>query len=710
LINRFVSRILLAFSLAIAIATPCHAEPKESDKVSLNFVNADIQEVIRAISQISKKNFLVDPRVKGTINIVSATPVSPELGYEILLSALRLQGYAAVESNGVTQILPEAEAKMHVDSLAHGRGDTLVTRVFVLKNKSASQLVNVVRPLVAPNNVVVAYPASNALVVTDYASSVKRIAKLIDAIDQPSDEAPLVIPVIHASAVDLADIINRLMPDATAAQPNDDNQRFVLLADSRTNALLLRADNPGRVARVKELVAKLDSAANTPGNIHVVPLKNADATKLAETLRSVLSGDTSAPTPATPATPGRALQAAHNNAPSGGGMIQADVPTNSLIVTASEPIYNNIRAVIDKLDVRQSQIYIEALIVEVTADKASEFGVQWQKLNGVNQPGNNAIGGTNFSTSNNIIGAASNLGNVGPGLNIGIVNGTTTLPGLGTVLNLGALAHALASDTNANILSEPNLMTLDNEEAKIVVGQNVPFITGQYAQTGSATTATPFQTIDRKDVGLTLKIKPQIMQGGTVKLQVYQEVSSVVPSSSSSVSGPTTNKRTIESTILVDENQIVVLGGLIQDQVNEVASKTPLLGDIPILGNLFRYETRQHVKTNLMVFIRPSIMYQRDSYNKLTEERYNLMSKRREALRMPDSWIMQNDDKNKALPPVHQEDPVPQVSAPVATPSTAEVAGAPAAEAASAPAAATATPGAASAPAAASPADRFMQP
>ena len=685
MINSIVRRTLLICSLAIIFATPCHAVKQEEELVSLNFVNADIQEVIRAISQISKKNFLVDPRVKGTINIVSATPVSPALGYDILLSALRLQGYAAVESNGVTQIIPEADAKLHVDSLAQGRGDKLITRVFILKYESASQLVNIVRPMIAPNNVVVAYPSSNALVVTDYASSVRRIEKLIDSIDQPNADAPLVIPVKHASAVDLANIINKLMPEAaTPAAGSDDNQRFVLVADSRTNGLLLRSDNPGRIARVRDLVDKLDGEASTPGNIHVVTLKNTDATKLAQTLRSVMSGDTSAAS-ATTTTQGNMQQAA-SSAPSGGGMIQADVSSNSLIVTASEPVYNNIRSVIEKLDVRRPQIFVEALIVEVTADKASEFGVQWQNLTGVNKSGTNIIGGTNYGTTGNIIGASGNITSVGQGLNVGIVNGTTTIPGAGVngaalaVLNLGMLAHALETDTNANILSAPNLMTLDNEEAKIVVGQNVPFVTGSYAQTGSATTATPFQTIERKDVGLTLKIKPQIMQGGTVKLQIYQEISSVVASSASSTAGVTTNKRSFESNIMVDDNQIVVLGGLISDSVNDVASKTPLLGDIPILGNLFRYETRQHTKTNLMVFIRPYVMYESDGYRKITDDRYDMMSKRREAARMPDHLILQNDDKNKALPP-RPVSPAP----------------------ASAPAAA-------SAPVDASPADRFMQP
>ncbi|MBI5889564.1 MAG: type II secretion system secretin GspD [Nitrosomonadales bacterium] len=668
MITSIVRRTLLICSLALLIATPCHAEKQpEEELVSLNFVNADIQEVIRAISQISKKNFLVDPRVKGTINIVSATPVSPALGYDILLSALRLQGYAAVESAGVTKIIPEADAKLHVDSLAQGRGDKLVTRVFILKYESASQLVNIVRPMIAPNNVVVAYPSSNALVVTDYASSIRRIEKLIDSIDQPNADAPLLLPVRHASAVDLANIINKLMPEAaTPAAGGDDNQRFVLVADSRTNGLLLRSDNPGRIARVKELVAKLDSAANVPGNIHVVPLKNTDATKLAQTLRSVMSGDTSAAAPQGTALQGLAQQTG-SSAPSGGGMIQADTSSNSLIITASEPVYNNLRSVIERLDVRRPQVFVEALIVEVTADKASEFGIQWQNLEGAAKSTTSIIGGTNFGTANNIVSASTNIGTVGQGLNIGIVSGQTTLPGLGTVLNLGMLAHALETDTNANILSAPNLMTLDNEEAKIVVGQNVPFITGQYAQTGSSTTATPFQTIERKDVGLTLKIKPQIMQGGSVKLQIYQEVSSVV-ASATTTAGVITNKRSIESNILVDENQIVVLGGLIQDSVNDVQNKTPVLGDIPLLGNLFRYETRQHTKTNLMVFIRPYVMYQSDGYKKLTDDRYDQMSKRREDARLPDHWILQNDDKDKALPPK------PEAPAPVPAPASAPAA------------------------------------
>jgi general secretion pathway protein D len=309
--------------------------------------------------------------------------------------------------------------------------------------------------------------------------------------------------------------------------------------------------------------------------------------------------------------------------------------------------------------------------VEVTADKAAEFGVQWQNINGINKSGSNIIGGTNFGTGNNIIGASADITTVGQGLNIGIVKGTTTLLDGTQVLNLGMLARALESDTNANILSAPNLMTLDNEEAKIVVGQNVPFITGSYTNTGSSSTAAnPFQTIERKDVGLTLKIKPQIMQGGTVKLQVYQEVSSVLSSSLTSATGITTNKRSIESSVLVDENQIVVLGGLIQDSINNVQSKTPILGDIPLLGNLFRYETRQRSKTNLMVFIRPYIMYQAEASQRLANERYGQIDRTRKDAKLDDHWMLPDDD-TKEMPSLKVDDAL-GTSSPVPATAVAE--------------------------------------
>jgi general secretion pathway protein D len=403
--------------------------------------------------------------------------------------------------------------------------------------------------------------------------------------------------------------------------------------------------------RVRDLVAKLDVAGTAPGNMHVVYLKNAEAAKIAQTLRDVVSGDTSSlgsptstslgaqsttgstPSPSgTPSTPGSGASTSSfssstssaTKSASGGGMIQADVASNSLIITAPDAIYNNLRAVIEMLDVRRAQVYIEALIAEVTSDKTGEFGVQWQALNGVGSTGNQLIGGTNFGTgAGNILTTSVNLGTVGQGLNVGVVNGQTTIPGIGTVLNMGALAKFVQNDNNANILSTPNLLTLDNEEAKIVVGENVPFITGSYATTGTTATATPFQTIDRKDVGLTLRIKPTILEGGTVKLQIYEEVSSI--NSLTNAAGVITNTRTLESIVLVDEGHIVVLGGLIQDSVTMQEDKVPVLGDIPWLGNLFRHEVREQTKTNLMIFIRPYVLRTASAPDSLTQDRYEFL-------------------------------------------------------------------------------------
>lgn len=641
------------------------------ETVSLNFVNADIEEVIKAVSQITKRNFLVDPRVKGTINIVSSTPIPAALAYDTLLSALRLQGFAAVESNGVTKVIPEADAKLYIPGIGdrNGSGDKLVTRVFMLHHESAAQLVPVLRPLIAPNNIVVAYPNNNALVVTDYASNLKRIEQIVAMIDQAHDTASIVIPVKYASVMDLAQTINRLMLDGsvTPTGSTDASQRFILMADARTNSLLLRTDSPARIERVRELAAKLDVQTSAPGNIHVVYLKNAEAAKLAVTLRAVLSGDASAASTAstanTASTTGTAggtpagttgTQVAASAAPVAGGMIQADAASNALIITASDAVYNNLRAVVEMLDVRRAQIFVEALIAEVTADKAAEFGIQWQDLNGVNRAGANVIGGTNFGVAGaggNIISAAGNIGTVGQGLNIGVVQGTTTIPGLGTVLNLGMLAKFLENDANANILSTPNLLTLDNEEAKIIIGQNVPFITGSYAQTGNAATATPFQTIERKDVGLTLRIKPQISQGGTVKLQVYQEVSSVQTQTINNAAGVITNKRSLESTVLVDEGQIIVLGGLVQDSVSNGEDKVPVLGDIPGLGNLFRHETRRRTKTNLMVFIRPYVLRDGQAHQGLTQDRYDYLRGEQREGQMP-SRFMLPDMAAPTLPPL----------------------------------------------------------
>jgi general secretion pathway protein D len=332
-------------------------------------------------------------------------------------------------------------------------------------------------------------------------------------------------------------------------------------------------------------------------------------------------------------------------------MIQADAATNSILINAPDAIYNNLRAALDKLDVRRAQVYVEALIAEMTADRAAEFGIQWQSLSGVEKSGTNGFGGTNFGgPGQNVLGIAANPASAGRGLNVGVINGVVNIPGVGQVLNLNLLIRALESDNNANILSTPTLLTLDNEEARIIIGQNVPFITGSYAVTGAATTPTPFQTIERKDVGLTLRVKPQISEGGTVRLQIYQEVSSVVDTILPSPAGVTTNKRAVESTVLVDDGQIIVIGGLIQDSVKETVEKIPLLGDIPVLGALFTYSTRARSKTNLMVFLRPTVLRDAQRAESLTSGRYDYIIGEQKKSAPPDSPPLP-DMQPPTLPP-----------------------------------------------------------
>ena len=625
LINTRVVRLF--FLATLCLAPLAHAAPEE--KVSLNFVNADIEEVVKAVSHITGRNFVIDPRVKGTVNIISSTPVAASLAYDILLSTLRMQGFAAVEAGGVTKILPEADAKMYVSNAndRRGSGEKLVTRIYVLKYESAAQLVPVLRPLIPPNNIIVAYPGSNTLVVTDYASNLRRIEQIVNTIDQPSLATPEIIAVKRASAVELAQTINRLLQDGTVAATGsaDSSQRFVLLADARTNSLLVRTENKEKLDRVRDLVSKLDTDTASLGNMHVVYLKNAEATKLAQTLRAVLSGDTSAAAVSSgaPPLPGSPVSNV-SSGPSGGGMIQADASTNALIITAPSNVYNNMRAVIDMLDVRRAQVFVEALIAEVKVGKEADFGIQWQAA--ATDNGVSVGGGTNFGTTGNIITVGSSLAaglppGLDTGLNIGMVRDK----------NLGILARAMQTDANANILSTPNLMMLDNEEAKIIIGQNVPFITG--SQNGTTANPNPFQTIERKDVGLTLKIKPQISEGGTVKMVIYQEVSSV--QDLKNPAGVITDKRSLDTTVLVDNGQTLVLGGLIQNQVIQGEFKVPLLGDIPLLGWLFRYETRKISKTNLMIFIRPTILRTAESSQGLTQDRYDYLRSQQEQSQLP---------------------------------------------------------------------------
>jgi general secretion pathway protein D len=674
-----------ALALLCAVATaPCaqNAPPPNQASANLNFVGADIESVIKAVGHYTNITFLIDPRVKGTINLVSEKPLTKAQAFNLLTSALRMQGYAVVTGDGYTKVVPEADAKLQpgptqATPASKVKGDQMATQIYRLNHESSVNLVPVLRPLISPNNTINANPSNNTLVITDYADNLRRLGKIIAALDSPAGGEPDIIPMRHAIATDIAVMVNRLMePGAAVAAGTVEAGRVSLLADSRTNSIIVRAPSAARANLAKSLIARLDQPTAQPGNVHVVHLRNADALRLAQTLRAVVAADTSTPSsPATPATqpqqppqasgaglqtPPPAQQSAVPAAlPTGGtaGFIQADAATNTLIITASEAVYRNLRAVIDLLDVRRAQVYVESLIVEVSADKAAEFGIQWLGLSGDASSNYRVGGGTSFSTGgNNIISqaVAQNAGTPlapGNGLTIGIFRQ------IGGRLGLGALAHALETDVNANILSMPNLITLDNEEAKIIVGQNVPFITGQYttAASGGSAGVNPFQTIERKDVGLSLRVRPQISEGGTVRMAIYQETSAV--QDSSNAAGIITSKRSIDTNVLVDDGQIVVLGGLIEDTVSDNVEKVTGLGDIPIIGNLFKYQKRGRKKTNLMVFLRPTVIRSNDQSVNLAGDRYDYI-RNVELATQPAPNIFLPDTGAPVLPPLEDGRPV----------------------------------------------------
>jgi general secretion pathway protein D len=675
----FFHVVALAQAPAPPAAVPL-ATSNGDEKITVNFVNADIQSVIKTIGQHTGRNFILDPRVTGTVNIVSDRPVSKDMLYTILLSTLRVQGYAAVEEGGFVKIVPESEAKTSAgpvgEQAARVPGDRIVTQVFILQNESAVQLVPVLRPLVTANNFIAAYPNNNAIVITDYAENVRRIQRIIQSIDLPTAGDVQIIRLQNASAIDIAQILQRLIPETTPSPMAPGMpSKVAITVDPRTNSLLVRADNPALMTRIRTVAASLDTPGAGAGNIFVVPLRNAEAGKIAETLRALLAGAeasrTSTPTSIqTSGASGAPTNIATSTATaSPASTIQAYQPTNSLIITAPEPVYRNLRTVIDKLDERRAQVYVEALVVELATGRAAEFGVQWQGLSNLAGSSRGVIGGTNFSTSptgatgTNILGATSilgslaSIGQLGPGLNIGVVNGTITVPQAdGTLIkvaNLGVLARAFEGDSSANVLSTPNILTLDNEEARLLVGQNVPFITGSFTST-AGTGANPFQTIERRDIGLTLRVRPQITEAGTVKLAIFQEVSSVTRDKALVQSADIiTNKRSLESTVLVDDGQIVVLGGLIQDDQQSAIDKVPLLGDIPWIGGLFKYETRNHRRTNLMVFLRPVVLKTDASARSLTADRYEYIRNLQGDMKLPWNLVLPEEPATQ-LPPIDE--------------------------------------------------------
>lgn len=707
---------LLAQALLVAATVPALAAPAQppahkvtSGQINLNFKDAEVDSVIGAFGHLLNKSFVIDPRVRGKISLETPRPVNRAQAFALLKTVLRQQGFAIVDLGDLYKVVPEADAKLQSGPVEIGAasardGDEVITQVFQLNHESANNMIPVLRPLVSPNNTITAFPGNNTLIITDYAANLKRLSKVIATLDSPRPAAEVQVVVIKNSiASDIAVAVSKLMDENNRGggggpgASSDPSQRVVVMADPRTNSVLIRSANASKLALARSLVEQLDRPANADqANMRVVYLKNAEATKLVEVLQAVLSGESNGSSngssdssfgsssrnrnssgsmfgDSSSSSSGLSSSFGDSDSSSGGGLgsqsginrdrgnqgpmsikaggaiIAADPATNSLIITAPEPVYRNIRGVIDQLDSRRAQVYIESLIVEVKADTVSEMGIQWQF--GTSRPGQNSVvGGTNFGTGgSNILAVTQNpaaLAAAG-GLNVGVVRNGVSLFGQ-NFLNLGLLARALETETNSNIRATPNLLTLDNEEARIIIGQNVPFVTGQYATTNN-TLSSPFQTIERKDVGTMLRVRPQVSEGGTVKMEIAQEISAVVDTSQAA--GIITNRRAIDSNVLVDDGQIVVLGGLIEDTVEGGISKVPLLGDIPGLGRLFRYDNRKRVKTNLLIFLRPVVLRSADQAWDVTANRYDYINQRSQDARMPTPFGMV-DVKQPELDPL----------------------------------------------------------
>ena len=598
--------------------------------ITLNLKDADLQSFIETVAEITGKNFVIDPRVKAKVTVISARPMDRKEIYEVFLSVLQVHGFATVEVGEVIKILPDVNAKQGPGNVVTGsssvKGDELVTRVIEVKNVAAAQLVPILRPLVPQQGHLAAYPGSNMLVVSDRGANISRLEKIIKKIDQPDAQEIEVITLQHASANEVVQILNSLRTAAgqgggqTPGAPT-------LAADERTNSILLSGDSTAKV-RIRGLIAHLDTPIEGTGNTRVVYLHYADAEEIAPILQGVSDFETT----------------------EGGGNptstsrddinIQADATNNALIITAPPAQFDSLRRVISQLDVRRAQVLVEAIIAEVSTDLTKELGAEGFLVPGGDSPdgpaGSSITGGNVLSLLTDGFSAGTALAGQGLSLGGADLSGDT---------QWGFLIRALEGDASTNILSTPTLVTLDNEEAEIVVAQNVPFVTGQFTNTGSGTDSAvnPFQTIERQDVGLTLRITPQINEGDSIRLQIEQESSSI--SGSSVASDLITNERRISTSVMVDDKEILVLGGLIQDDYRDTVTKTPLLGDIPLLGNLFRSTSTTKTKQNLMVFIHPVILRNSESAILATESKYNFLKARQLESKIEDRGLIKDGFK-----------------------------------------------------------------
>jgi general secretion pathway protein D len=599
--------------------------------VTMNFKDMDIKILADTVAEVTGKTFVIDPRVKGEVTVISATPMDSKQVYEVFLSVLSVHGFSAVPSGDIIKILPDSLAKAeNTPVLAEGeqrRGAQIVTQVIKVTQISAAQLIPLLRPLVPQQGHLVAYPDNNTLIISDTADNVTRLEKIIHRIDKVSEEDIEIIVLEYATAAEVTRILTTLEQKTTppGAGNNPTLHTPGIVADERTNSILISGDKATRL-RLRTIISHLDTPIKATGDTKVIYLHYARAKNLADVLKGIsdnIAKQTVAgqPPPATPSPT--------NNSDAIKTTIQADESTNSLIITAEPNALKNLQAVISQLDVRRAQVLVEAVIAEISVDTAKKLGVQWALFS---ENGVSPVGISNFPNSGvGIVDVASTAYQFRN-------NGSATLPseglngatlGLGHFgqngFNFGVLLQALSADTNSNVLSTPSLLTLDNQEAEIHVGQNVPFVTGQYTNTGSANTSTsPFQTIQREDVGVKLKVTPQINEGNAIQLQIEQEVSSLTRSTVATAD-VVTNKRTIKTSVMVEDGKMVVLGGLISDDLQQVTQKVPILGDLPVLGALFRSESVQKVKRNLMIFLHPVIVRDDISSAQVSQSKYGYM-------------------------------------------------------------------------------------
>lgn len=631
--------VALALMLGMLHAPLQAADTATQNAMTLNLRDADITSVISTVSEMTGKNFIVDPRVKGRVTVISSRPMEADEVYQVFLSILNVQGFAAIPGKNAIKIVPEVTAKQGAIPNKGGTGDESVTRVVQVNNVAAAQLVPVLRPLLPQEAHLAAYTPTNVLIVSSTAANVDKLMELIHTVDQSNESEIELIPLKHASATEVERILNSLQQQNSAARAAGGaaSEDIKITADGRTNSIILSGDKAARLG-IKKIIAKLDTKLESSGNTRVFYLHYAKAKDLASVLGGV----------------GESIVADKTGGGAAGGVtaggksklnIQADESSNSLVISAPPDVMRDLEAVIRQLDVRRAQVMVKAVIAEVSTDTSRELGVQWAYDGSAAQ---GPVGVIDFNgLISGIAASAASGGTVAPpslnGANLGL--GQTLSDG--TVY--GALLKALSGDANNNILSTPTLVTMDNEEAEITVGQNVPFITGSYSSTGAGSTPTnPFQTVQREDVGLTLKITPQINEGNAVRMEISQEVSSISGSSASSVD-LITNKRAIKTTVMVDDGDILVLGGLIDDQLIEAEQRVPLLGDIPVLGWFFSYRSAQKIKRDLMVFLHPRIMRGGDLSNQISSAKYNYM--RAQQLNMREQGVpLMYDDVSPLLP------------------------------------------------------------